>query len=186
MGDVSHLIRRGWQRLISAILDCEKPVVAAVNGTAAGGGAHLALACDLIVMADTAKIVEVFVRRGIMPDAGGCYLLPRMIGLPRAKELLFLGDDVPAADAYRLGLVNRVAPSAELADTVDALAARLATAPTRALAMTKWLCNRSFESSRSTAFDEEAWAQEIITGTDDMAEGMAAFAERRAPEFRGW
>ena len=93
------------------MLDCEKPVIAAVNATAAGGGMHLALACDLVLAAEEAKFIEVFVRRGIAPDAGGAYLLPRLIGPQRAKELFFFGDDVPAAEAERLGLVNRVVPA---------------------------------------------------------------------------
>ncbi|MCB1272447.1 MAG: enoyl-CoA hydratase/isomerase family protein, partial [Microthrixaceae bacterium] len=97
MGDAARLIRRGWQRLVGSILDCEKPVIAAVNGTAAGGGAQLVLACDLVVMADSAKLVEVFVRRGIIPDAGGAYLLPRIVGTHVAKELMFLAEDVPAS-----------------------------------------------------------------------------------------
>jgi 2-(1,2-epoxy-1,2-dihydrophenyl)acetyl-CoA isomerase len=186
VGDAARLIREGWQRLVSSILDCEKPVVAAVNGTAAGGGAQLVLACDLVVMADTARFIEVFVRRGIMPDAGGAYLLPRLVGLHKAKELMFLGDDVPAGEALRIGIANRVVPAAELIAEVEALASRLAEAPTRALAMTKWLLNRSFESDRRTAFDEEAFAQELVNGTDDAREGMTAFVERRAPAFRGW
>lgn len=186
LGDVQRMIRRGWQRLIGSILDCEKPVLAAVNGTAAGGGANLALACDLIVMADSARLIEVFVRRGIIPDAGGCYLLPRIVGLPRAKELLFLGDDIAAADCERYGIANRVVPAGALAATVDELAGRLATGPTKAIQMTKWLVNRSFESSRQTAFEEEGYAQELVTATADMADGIAAFGERRSPSFKGW
>jgi 2-(1,2-epoxy-1,2-dihydrophenyl)acetyl-CoA isomerase len=186
MGDAARLIRTGWQRLITSILDCEKPVVAAVNGTAAGGGAQLVLACDLVVMAENARFIEVFVRRGIIPDAGGAYLLPRLVGLHRAKEMMFLGGDVSAEEAYRVGIANRVVPAEQLQDTVNNLAARLAEAPSRAIAMTKWLLNRSFESSRQTAFDEEAFAQELVNGTEDAREGMTAFMERRAPEFRGW
>jgi 2-(1,2-epoxy-1,2-dihydrophenyl)acetyl-CoA isomerase len=186
LGDVSRLVRRGWQRLVASILDCEKPVIAAVNGTAAGGGAHLVLACDLVVMADTARLVEVFVRRGIIPDAGGCYLLPRVVGPPRAKELMFLGDDLSAIDCERWGIANRVVTPAALAAAVDELADRLAAGPTKAIAMTKWLLNRSFESSRHTAFEEEAQAQELVTATTDAAEGLAGFAERRPPEFTGW
>lgn len=186
LGDVARLIRRGWQRLVASILDCEKPVVAAVNGTAAGGGANLVLACDLVVMADSARLTEIFVKRGIVPDAGGCYLLPRIVGPQRTKELMFLGDALSAADCERWGIANRVVPAGELAAAADELAARLAAAPSKALAMTKWLVNRSHESSRHTAFEEEAFAQELVTATADMAEGIAAFGERRAPEFKGW
>ena len=109
-----RMIRDGWQALVASILDCEKPVIAGVNGTAAGGGMHLALACDLVVMAEEAKFVEVFVRRGIAPDAGGAWILTRLVGIQKAKELFFFGDDVPAAEAYRIGLVNRLVPRAEL------------------------------------------------------------------------
>ena len=186
LGDVQRMIRRGWQRLIASILDCEKPVVAAVNGTAAGGGANLVLACDLVVMADSAKLIEVFVRRGIIPDAGGAYLLPRIVGLPRAKEIFFLGNDVSAAACDRYGIANRVVPAADLAATADELAARLAAGPSKAIQMTKWLVNRSFESSRQTAFEEEGYAQELVAATADRADGIAAFAERRNPSFRGW
>lgn len=185
-GDAARLIRGGWQRLISSILDCEKPVIAAVNGTAAGGGANLVLACDLVVMADTARIIEVFVRRGIMPDAGAAYLLPRLVGIHRAKELLFLGDDCDAATAERIGIANRVVAPSELDSTVDALAERFLTLPTKAIGFTKRLVNRTFESSREQSFDDESFFQELVVGTADSQEGLTAFAERRDPVFRGW
>jgi 2-(1,2-epoxy-1,2-dihydrophenyl)acetyl-CoA isomerase len=185
-GEAARMIRTGWQRLIAAVLDCEKPVIAAVNATAAGGGMHLALACDLVLAAEEAKFIEVFVRRGIAPDAGGAYLLPRLIGPQRAKELFFFGDDLPAAEAERLGLVNRVVPRDGLADLAGEWAARLATGPTRAIGMAKHLTNQSLESDRATALWDEALAQELVTGTEDCREGLMAFAERRAPVFRGW
>ncbi|WP_244189461.1 enoyl-CoA hydratase/isomerase family protein [Streptomyces incarnatus] len=184
-GDVSRMLRQGAQRLIAAVLDCEKPVIAAVNGTAAGLGAHLAFACDLVLAAESARFVEVFVRRGLVPDGGGAYLLPRLLGPHRAKELMFFGDAVPAADAARLGLINRAVPDGELEKTAREWATRLAAAPTRALALTKHLVNTSLESDRATAFAAEAWAQELNMATEDAQEGLRAFAERRGAEFRG-
>ncbi|MFC5220796.1 enoyl-CoA hydratase/isomerase family protein [Streptomyces coerulescens] len=184
-GDVARTIRLGAQRLIAAVLDCEKPVIAAVNGTAAGIGAHLALACDLVLAAESARFIEVFVRRGLVPDGGGAYLLPRLIGPHRAKELMFFGDAVSAADAERLGLVNRVVADGELEKTAREWAERLATGPTRALALTKQLVNASLDTDRTTAFAAEAAAQEINMTTQDAREGVASFVERRSAEFRG-
>ena len=186
VGDISRTVRQGWQGLVAAVLDCEKPVIAGVNGTAAGGGMHLALACDLVVAAEESKFIEVFVRRGIAPDAGGAWLLTRMIGIQKAKELFFFGDDVPAAEAYRLGLVNRVVPRAELDDTLRELAGRLAVGPTKAIGVAKWLTNRALDVDRRTAFFDEALAQELVTNTEDAAEGLSSFAERRAAAFKGW
>ena len=185
-GEVARMIRDGAQRLVAGVMDCEKPVIAAVNGTAAGIGAHLALACDLVVAAESARFIEVFARRGLVPDGGGAWLLPQLVGLHRAKELLFFGDALSAAEAAELGLVNRVVPDDELAAAAGALAGRLATGPTRALALTKWLVNRAGSSDRATAFAEEAWAQELNMGTADAQEGVAAFVERRDPTYRGW
>ncbi|MBT2505413.1 enoyl-CoA hydratase/isomerase family protein [Streptomyces sp. ISL-98] len=184
-GDVARTIRLGAQRLVAAVLDCEKPVIAAVNGTAAGIGAHLAFACDLVLAAESAKFIEVFVRRGLVPDGGGAYLLPRLIGPQRAKELMFFGDSLPAADAQRLGLVNRVVPDGELAKVAREWSERLAQGPTRALALTKQLVNASLDSDRTTAFAAEATAQEINMTTTDANEGVASFVERRTPKYRG-
>lgn len=186
VGEISKMIREGAQALVAAVMDCEKPVIAAVGGTAAGIGAHLAFACDLVIAADGVRFIEVFVRRGLVPDGGGAYLLPRLVGIQKAKELLFFGDDLPAADAAALGLVNKVVPADQLDAVVDEWAGRLAVAPTRALALTKALVNRSLDSDRATAFSEEASAQELNMGTVDAHEGVAAFVERRTPTYRGW
>ena len=185
-GDASRMIRDGWQRLVGSIIDCEKPVIAGVNGTAAGGGMHLALACDLVIMAEEAKFIEVFIRRGIAPDAGGAWILTRLVGIQKAKELFFLGDDVPAAEAYRIGLVNKLVPRSELLAAVEEWAGRLATAPTKAIGVAKWLTNRALDVDRVTSFFEEAMGQEIVTTTLDSDEGIASFAERRPPQFKGW
>ncbi|MCB0977041.1 MAG: enoyl-CoA hydratase/isomerase family protein [Acidimicrobiales bacterium] len=186
VGEVAKLIREGAQRLVAAVMDCEKPVLGAISGTAAGIGAHIAFACDLVIAADDVRFIEVFARRGLVPDGGGAYLLPRTIGLQRTKELMFFGDDLPAAEAAALGLVNRAVPRDQFEATVQEWAARLATAPTRALALTKSLVNRSLDSDRVTAFAEEATAQELNMGTVDANEGVKAFVERRPAAYRGW
>ncbi|MET8407463.1 enoyl-CoA hydratase-related protein [Streptomyces sp. NPDC005195] len=184
-GDVARTLRLGAQRLVAAVLDCEKPVIAAVNGTAAGLGVHLALACDLVLAAEPARFIEVFARRGLVPDGGGAYLLPRLIGPQRAKELMFFGDALTARDAERLGLVNRVLPPEDLERTAREWAERLAAGPTRALALTKQLVNASLDTDRATAFAAEAAAQEINMTTADAKEGVASFVERRGAEYRG-
>ena len=186
LGDVGRNIKRGAQRLIASIMDCEKPVICAVNGTAAGIGAHIAFASDLVIAADNAKFIEVFVRRGITPDGGGAYMLPRLIGMQKAKELIFFGDDLKAADAERVGLVNKVVPQAELMSAAGEWAGRLAESPTKAIMLSKWLLNRSLDSNRHGAFEDEAWAQEMASYTKDFQEGVAAFKERRDVEYRGW
>jgi len=185
-GDVARSIAAGWQRVVTAVLDCEKPVVAAVNGTAAGAGMHLAVACDVVVMAESARLVPVFVRRGIAPDAAGAYLLTRLVGPQTAKLLYLFGDDVPAADALAMGLVTSVVPDEELATVTRSLAQRLAAGPTRTLAATKRLVNRALDVDRETALAEEAWAQESVMTTTDAQEGVRAFVERRETRFRGW
>jgi 2-(1,2-epoxy-1,2-dihydrophenyl)acetyl-CoA isomerase len=184
-GTVMRVLAAGAQRLVAAVLDCQKPVVAAVNGTAAGIGAHLVLACDLVVAAEEASFIEVFVRRGILPDGGGCYLLPRTIGMQRAKELVMLGDRLSAADAYVFGMVNRVVPAGDLEATARELATRLAQGPTIALGLAKRLLNRSLDVDRASLFFEESMAQELVTRSEDATEGIASFVERRPTSFRG-
>ena len=184
-GDVARMLRQGVQRMVSAVLDCEKPVLCALNGVAAGIGVQLALACDLVVAAEEASLVQVFAKRGLVPDGGAAWLLPRLVGVQRAKELLFLGEKVGAADAERIGLVNRVVPGPELAKVVAEWADRLATGPTRAYALTKALVHASLAGDRAASFAAEATAQEINMTTHDAQEGVRAFVERRAAKFEG-
>jgi 2-(1,2-epoxy-1,2-dihydrophenyl)acetyl-CoA isomerase len=184
-GDIARTLRTGSQRLVAAVLDCEKPVVAELHGAAAGIGAHLVLACDFVVASEDARIIEVFARRGLVPDGGGAYLLPRLVGPMRAKELMMLADDLPADRAYELGLVTAVVAEAQLRAQVEKLVERLAGSPTRTLALCKWLINRSLDSSREQSFADEAMAQEQNMGTDDAQEGVRAFVERRPAAFRG-
>jgi 2-(1,2-epoxy-1,2-dihydrophenyl)acetyl-CoA isomerase len=176
----------GAQRFIAALQDCPKPIIAAVNGTAAGFGVHVALACDLVIAADTARFIEIFVRRGLIPDGGGAYLVTRLVGPQKAKELFFFGDDVTAEEAQRIGLVNRVVPAAELRERVREWAERLASGPTVSIALTKRLVNTALESERGAAFRAEALALEVSMQALDSNEGVRAFVERRPAEFLGW
>ena len=185
-GDVARTIANGAQRLIAAVMDCEKPVIAAVDGVAAGIGAHLALASDLVIASEGSRFIEVFVRRGLVPDGGGAYLLVRLIGPHKAKELAFFGGDVHAKDALEMGLINCVVPTEQLDETVNVWAAKLASGPTRTIALAKKLINAAHDVDRATAFVQEAWAQEQNMGTHDAQEGVRSFVERRDPEFRGW
>ncbi|MDX1873854.1 enoyl-CoA hydratase-related protein [Mycolicibacterium sp. 120266] len=184
-GDVARLLQRGWQRLIAAVLDCDKPVVAALNGTAVGAGVSLVLACDFVVMAAGSTLIEAFVDRGILPDAGAIHLLTRIVGLRRASEILMLGEPVDAARCLEWGLVNRVTGSEEVHDVAADVARRLAAGPSVMLALTKRLLSVSSESDRARAFEQEAWAAEIVSSTADLAEGLRAFAERRPARFEG-
>lgn len=184
-GASREVMKGSSQRLIRALWDLEKPVVAAVNGVAAGLGSHLAFASDFVIAASEARFIEVFVRRGIAVDAGGAFLLPRLIGLQKAKELIFFGDDLSAEDGLRIGLVSQVVPADQLAATAREWAERLAKGPTFAIGMSKRLLNRSLESSFETALEEEALAQALVTQSEDTREGMLAFVERRTPQFKG-
>ncbi len=186
VGEPRRMMLRGQHPLMSSILDCELPVIAAVNGTAAGMGVHLALMCDLVMMADHAKFIEVFARRGLVPDAMGTWILPRLIGPMKTKELMFFADDIPADYALELGLCNKVVPGEELIPSVMEWAVRLATGPTKAHMFTKWLVNRSLDVDRRTITEEESWAVELNNGTLDAQEGVSSFRERRDPNWRGF
>jgi 2-(1,2-epoxy-1,2-dihydrophenyl)acetyl-CoA isomerase len=162
-----------------------QPTIAKVGGVAAGAGCNLALACDLIVASDEARFSEIFARRGLSLDFGGSWLLPRLVGLHRAKELAFFADILSAKEAEAMGLVNRVVPAGELDAFVDDWASRLASGPPIALAQTKRLLTNSFEVTLEQALEDEGWAQTVNFTTNDVAEAMRAFLEKREPKFEG-
>jgi len=155
-----------------------KPTIAAVDGTAAGAGANLALGCDLVLASDRARFGQVFIRRALPIDSGGTWLLPRLVGIQKAKELAFFGDWVEAAEAERIGLVNRVVPAAELVETARAWAARLATRSAPALGLIKRALDASFETSFAQALDAEAAALILCTATPEAAEALRAFFDK--------
>lgn len=184
-GTVMKILGYGVQRLVAAIMDCQKPVLASVNGTAAGIGVQIALASDLVLMAEEASFIEVFVSRGIVADGGASYLLARTVGLQRAKELMLLGDRIGAAKAKDYGLATVVVPRAELEVATLEVANRLAKGPTVALGLMKRLLNRSLDIDRAAAFFEESAAQEVVMTSHDAQEGVASFVERRPTAFEG-
>ena len=184
-GVTREVMKSSSQRLIRALWDLEKPVIAAVNGVAAGLGSHLAFASDFVIAAAGSRFIEVFVRRGIAVDAAGAFLLPRLVGLQKAKEMVYFGDDLTAEDAQRLGLVSKVVPAEQLEAAAREWAEKLAQGPTLAIGMSKRLLNRSLESDIDTALEEEALVQTIVTQSEDTKEGMMAFMERRSPQFKG-
>jgi 2-(1,2-epoxy-1,2-dihydrophenyl)acetyl-CoA isomerase len=173
-------------RFIVRLVGFPRPTIAMVDGFAVGAGCNLALCCDLVVASERARFGEVFARIGLVPDGGGTYLLSRVIGLARAKELIFTADIIDAAEALRLGMVNRVVPVADLATATRAVAEKIAAGPPLALRMAKELVNRAAASSDlETALNLEALSQSVAITSDDHREGVAAFFEKRPPTFRG-
>jgi enoyl-CoA hydratase/carnithine racemase len=161
------------------------PTIAKVRGVAVGAGCNMALGCDLVVASDNARFSEIFARRGLSIDFGGSWLLPRTVGMHRAKELALFADIIDASEAARIGLVNRVVPDAELDEFVEAWAARLAAGPPIALAMTKRMLNNSVQVTLEQALDDEGVAQSLNVTTADTMEALAAFVEKREPRFEG-
>lgn len=172
-------------RWVLAVRGCEKPVLAAINGPAAGAGFGLALACDLRVVADGATLTAGYVRRGLSPDAGVTYFLPRLVGASRAAEIILTGRDVSAAEAERIGLAHAVLPAEGFAEAVAAHAARLAAGPPLALALTKRLLTQSPDAPLEAQLRDELTAIKTCFGSRDVQEAMLAFREKRAPVFRG-
>jgi 2-(1,2-epoxy-1,2-dihydrophenyl)acetyl-CoA isomerase len=167
------------------VVACEKPVIAAVNGPAAGAGFGLALACDLRIVAASARMTAGYVRRGLSPDAGVSWFLPRHVGLARASDILLTGRDVDAAEAERIGLATLVVPDADLAAAVASYATRLATGAPIAHALTKRLLATAFDRPLDAALRDELTSIKYSFTTGDVAEAMTAFREKRAPRFEG-
>ena len=174
-----------YNRVIRALRDIEKPVIASVNGIAVAAGMNLALACDIRIASDSARFGEVFVKVGLSPDCGGGYLLSRLVGLGKATELMFTGDIINAEEAQRIGLVNKVVPHEDLEKATTEFATRMAKGPTRAIGLAKKILNRGMETDLTTLLDFEAFAQYQTASSDDSKEGVKAFTEKREPDFEG-
>ena len=186
-GHVPHLgedLQRRYNPIIKAIHSMEKPVIAAINGVAAGAGCSLALACDLRIASTDASFIEVFVNVGLIPDSGSTWTLPRLIGLGRAMELCCTGRKVDAEEALAIGMVNQVVPSDELDDAVQSMASRIASLPAKAISLTKRLLNQSYENDLAEQLSQESYAQETAGRTHDHFEGVVAFIEKRKPNFK--
>jgi 2-(1,2-epoxy-1,2-dihydrophenyl)acetyl-CoA isomerase len=172
-------------RLVLRLVDFPRPTIAMVDGVAVGAGCNLALGCDLVVASEGARFGEIFGKIGLVPDGGGTWLLPRLVGLSRAKELIFTADIIDAARALEIGLVNQVVPAAELEPAARALAERIAAGPPGVLRMAKHLLNRAAASDLRSALDLEAFTQAIAITGEDHEEGLRAFFEKRSPRFTG-
>lgn len=182
--EANALVEAG-RRVITAVVGMPKPVIGAINGPAAGGGANLALACDLRIASERASIGQTFNRIGLHPDWGGTWLVPRLVGPARAAELFFLAEMVEAREAERIGLVNRVVPHEALAEETRAWAERLAAKPALSLALAKEALRRTWSASLEEMLDFEARAQDRCFRSPDGLEGVRAFVEKRAPRFGG-
>jgi 2-(1,2-epoxy-1,2-dihydrophenyl)acetyl-CoA isomerase len=181
----AEALRVGVQSFIRELWELDKPTVAAVNGAAVGPGAHLALACDFVIVHDDTRFLWSFARWGLVVDAGGAYLLPRLVGLPRAKAMVMLGEGARGSEAVDLGLAYRCVARDELAAVAEELAARLAAGPTRSLGLSKRLLNTSFETALDRSLELEGAYQSLAATSRDLVEGMAAFKDRRDPGFTG-
>jgi len=171
--------------MVLRLVDFARPTIAMVDGYAVGAGTNLALCCDLVVASDRAKFGELFNKIGLVPDGGGTWLLSRLVGLARAKELIFTGDVFDAGEAARIGLVNRVVPVGELEKVTRALAEKIAGGPPAVVRLAKHMVNRAATSDLAAALDLEAYSQGLAIASDDHQEGLAAFFDKRPPKFTG-
>ncbi|MBK5271133.1 MAG: enoyl-CoA hydratase/isomerase family protein [Bacteroidia bacterium] len=182
---MDKILSEHFNPIVTKIRDLPKPVVAAVNGVAAGAGANIALCCDVVVAARSASFIQAFTKIGLIPDSGGTYFLPRLIGWQKASALMMLGDTVPATEAERLGMVYKVFEDDVFANESEAIAKTLAQMPTLGLAFTKYALNYSFTNSYEGQLLIEDDLQQKAAGTKDYKEGVKAFLEKRKPIFKG-
>jgi 2-(1,2-epoxy-1,2-dihydrophenyl)acetyl-CoA isomerase len=182
---LSLFLKEGYNKVIPLLAQTPKPVVAAINGVVAGAGNSVALACDFRIASEAASFSSAFVRIGLIPDAGSCLFLPRILGVARALEFALLSEKVDATAALQLGLVNRVVPAEALMDEAAELATRLASLPTTAIALTKQMFSEAGRLSLAETMDREAEVQDLAAATSDHLEGVLAFLEKRAPSFTG-
>jgi 2-(1,2-epoxy-1,2-dihydrophenyl)acetyl-CoA isomerase len=183
--DISKVVSDHYNPIVLKIRQIEKPVVAAVNGVAAGAGANLALCCDIVVATASASFIQAFSKIGLIPDTGGTFFLPRLIGLQKASAIIMLGDKISAEEAERLGMIYKVFPDATFEADSKALAEKLATMPTRGLGLTKRALNASVHNDLATQLGVEEALQTAAAHTADYQEGVAAFLEKRSPVFKG-
>ncbi len=183
--DFGGHLRQKYNPVITRIRALEKPVIAAVNGVAAGAGAGFAFACDLRVAGESATFLLAFVHVGLIPDSGSTLSLLQLVGYGKAAELCFLGEKVSAAEALRIGLVNRVVPDGELMQRTGEIARRLASLPTRAIGLTKRALNKAWNATLAEQLEYESFLQQTAGTTADHREGVLAFVEKRKPAFRG-
>lgn len=183
--DLGDTLERLYNPLVRRLRDMPKPAVCAVNGVAAGAGANIALACDIVLAAHSAKFIQAFARIGLVPDSGGTHTLPRLVGEARARALMLLGEPVEARQAEAWGMIWRAVPDEALMPEAEALAARLATQPTQGLALTKQALDASATNTLAAQLDLERDLQRQAGRTPDYAEGVRAFLEKRPPRFTG-